>query len=45
MDSDLAMRKEAIFSMGVTILEAAQLGDASPCYDYNQGAFSEPDLN
>ena len=45
MDSDLAMRKEAIFSMGVTILEAAQLADASPCYDYAQGTFSEPDLN
>ncbi len=38
------MRKEAIFSMGVTILEAAQLADASACYDYTQGTFIEDQL-
>jgi hypothetical protein len=39
------MRKEAIFSMGITILEAAQLAEASGCYDYAQGVFNEGELN
>ena len=41
MDTELALRKESIFSMGMTILEAAQLADVKSCYDYTYGTFSE----
>jgi hypothetical protein len=33
------LKKEAIFSMGMTLLEAAQLSEISSCYDYSQGTF------
>jgi hypothetical protein len=41
LDTDLALRKEAVFSMGMTLLEAAQLGPVAPCYDYAHGSFDE----
>ena len=31
--------------MGITILQAAQLAEASACYDYTQGVFNEGELN
>jgi hypothetical protein len=45
MDTELAMRKETIFSMGMTLLEAAQLAPVANCYDYFNGTFSESELN
>jgi hypothetical protein len=41
MDTDLALRKEAVFSMGMTLLEAAQLAPVAPCYDYARGSLDE----
>lgn len=41
LDTELSMRKEAIFSMGMTLLETALLEEASQCYDYNQQTFNE----
>lgn len=44
IDTDLALRKEAVFSMGMTLLEAAQLAPVAPCYDYAHGSFDESQL-
>lgn len=41
IDTDLALRKEAVFSMGMTLLEAAQLAPVAPCYDYARGSLDE----
>ena len=41
LDTDLALRKEAVFSMGMTLLEAAQLAPVAPCYDYARGSLDE----
>ena len=41
LDTDLALRKEAVFSMGMTLLEAAQLAPVAPCYDYAHGSLDE----
>ena len=43
-DSDLTLRKESIFSMGMTILEAAQLTNLSSCYNFNDGVFIEANM-
>ncbi len=39
IDSELSLRKESIFSMGMTILEAAQLFDVGECYNFKEGHF------
>lgn len=45
LDTDLALRKEGVFSMGMTLLEAAQLGPVANCYDYAHGSLDESMLN
>ena len=41
IDKELSLKKEGIFSMGMTLLEAAVLEDVSICYDSQQQTFNE----
>lgn len=34
LDTELNLRKESVFSMGMTLLEAAQLAEVTPCYNF-----------
>lgn len=44
IDSDLSLRKESVFSMGMTLLEAAQLQEVFACYNYSECYFHEETL-
>jgi hypothetical protein len=41
MDSELAITKEAVFSMGITILQAALLQVELYCYNFDKMVFEE----
>lgn len=38
------MKKEGVFSMGMVLLQAAQLDDVYQCYDYAEHLFIEANL-
>lgn len=44
LDNDSGLIKEAVFSMGMTLLQAAILDEVVDCYDYNQQLFLEVSL-
>ena len=44
MDSELAITKEAVFSMGITILQAALLQVELYCYNFDKMVFEENQL-
>lgn len=39
MDSELSLIKEAVFSMGLTVLQAALLEETVDCYDFDKNLF------
>lgn len=39
MDSELSLIKEAVFSMGLTVLQAALLEETLQCYDFDKNLF------
>ncbi len=39
IDSEVGLAKEAVFSMGMTLLQAALLEPTLDCYDYSQFIF------
>jgi hypothetical protein len=43
-DSEEGLSKEAVFSLGMTMLEAATLDTISHCYDYTQHIFLDMNL-
>lgn len=39
MDNELGLIKESVFSMGMTLLQAALLEESVDCYDFDQRLF------